>query len=135
MKNRLIDKSENKSVIDYAPYQVGETVYIKEAWCESYYGEPICYKLDGKESPGPKDFWRSPLFMPAWAARYFIQITDVRAQRVQEISYEDIIAEGVDTGQDVHYQELWDSINPKYPFASNCWVWAYTFKLVNKEGE
>ncbi|MCJ7828310.1 MAG: hypothetical protein MUP81_01030, partial [Dehalococcoidia bacterium] len=77
-------------------YQVGEVVYVKEAWCESYYGKPICYKLDGNESPGPKGFWRSPMFLKAINARYFIKITGVRAERVQDITEEDAKAEGID---------------------------------------
>lgn len=75
-------------------YQVGETVYIKETWCESYFGEPIYYKLDGKESPGPKGFWRSPMLLKAINARYFITITDVRAERLQNITEEEAKAEG-----------------------------------------
>jgi len=121
-------------------YHVGEVVYVKEAWCESYYGEPICYKLDGGESPGPKGFWRSPLFMPARAARYFIQITDAKPQRLQEITEEDAEKEGLisqriyDCGTcRLKFKLLWDSINPRYPWESNPWVFVYSFKLVEKE--
>ena len=121
-------------------YQAGEVVYIKEAWCESYFGEPICYKLDGNESPGPKGFWRSPMFLPARAARYFIQITNVRPERLQEITEHDANLEGIGALSMMQparmmYQRLWDSIN-KQDWNSNPWVWVYSFKLVSKpEGE
>jgi len=83
----------------------------------------------------------SPLFMPAWAARDFGLITSVRAERLQEITSRDCEAEGfpfkgigatLQLGYRkplVWYQTLWDSINSKYPWESNCWVWVYGFKL------
>ena len=120
-------------------YQVGETVYIKEAWCESYYGEPICYKLDGKESPGPKGFWRSPIFLKAINARYFILIKGVRAERLQEITPKDCIAEGIieEYGDGLalrdKFENLWDSINKDYPWESNPWVFRYEFEYQAKE--
>ncbi len=145
-------------------YQIGEVVYIKEAWCEDWLGSTIFYKLDGGESPGPKvyfgkdgkwhdykhPFWRSPMFLKAVNARYFIKITGVRPERLQEITYDDCWAEGIDihlpkehrlnekvveqVTPKTYYKELWDSINPKYPWLSNPWVWVYSFSRVNKGG-
>jgi hypothetical protein len=120
-------------------YQVGETVYIKEAWCESYYGKPICYKLDGKESPGPKGFWRSPMLLKAEDARYFIKITDVRAERLQEINkvrHDEVLKEGypfiynileLNEHPETTFARYWNSINKDYHWESNPWVWVYTF--------
>ena len=119
------------------PYQVGEVVYVKEAWCESYFGKPICYKADGKESPGPKGFWRSPMFLKAVNARYFIKITDVRVERLQEITPHDCILEGIieEYGDGLalrdKFESLWDSLNSKYPWEINPWVWVYSFVRVN----
>ncbi len=66
-------------------YQVGETVYIKEAWFPNPATRRPLYKSDypNEERPqvwGSMATWKTPLFMPAWAARYFIKITDVRAE-------------------------------------------------------
>jgi len=69
-------------------YQVGETVYIKEAYCRSCYddglktdsgGICICYRADmGPQwkgaNPCVEGKWSSPMMMPAWAARHFIKI-------------------------------------------------------------
>ncbi len=134
-------------------YHVGEIVYIKEAcciWCFERDGvKDACYKTDedGDVLPAPMthcsepQHWRSPLFMPAWAARYFIQILDVRPERLQEITEEDAIAEGIpafapggkvqsSTIPRKQYLILWDSINKEYPWSTNPWVFRYQFKRV-----
>jgi len=127
------------------PYQVGEVVYIKEAWryikdfegggiprLGITFGKAVEWKLDNPNQDGK---WLSPLFMPEWAARYFLQITKVQAGRVQEITEEDAKAEGAITCEHQaytdhrhHFMVLWNSINPKYPWESNPWVWVYTLK-------
>jgi len=158
-------------------YQVGEVVYIKEAytyvtlaekdpWKDRAIadgsfrrmpnGDPVTvwFKLDGYEI-GSR--WETPMFMPAWAARYFIKIKDVRAERLQEISWKDTHAEGIlrfdrehpdiDGGVGYNrgarglpmryesiaaYMDLWNSINKDYQWESNPWCWVYTFVKVDK---
>jgi len=137
-------------------YQVGETVYVKEAWAEwintsehlssgvisiSEAQQDIIYKSDRedwdellKQNGNPWTI-KSTLFMPAWAARYFIKITGVGAGRLQEITIEDIWAEGClsKNGTVTYFKDLWNSINPKYPWESNPWVFVYSFKRVEVE--
>ena len=81
--------------------------------------------------------WRPSIFMPRWASRIALEITDVRVQRVQEISETDAIAElggraaGI-VNEIGHFAELWDTLYAKrgYSWESNLWVWAITFKRI-----
>lgn len=83
---------------------------------------------------------RSPIHMPRWASRLTLEITDVRAERIKELSWADAIAEGI-TNRDIckhcdsaqmAFREKWDAINAKrgYSWDSNPWVWAITFRVV-----
>ncbi len=132
-------------------YQVGETVYIKEAHVIDIPPNnniSVYYPIDGQIrvldhwsheycselSNGQRWYgqWKvkSPLFMPAWAARYFIKITDVRAEKLNTMTDGDANKEGVDNL--VTFMLLWDSINARggYEWTKNCWVWVYEFQRV-----
>jgi len=127
-------------------FQVGEVVYIQEAWesdctCGNLKCNGVIYKLgySGKIIP---DKWRSPLFMPAWAARTHLKITGVGYERLQEITEADAEAEGVDPNNPWGFYDgyinsftwLWDSINPKQKWDTNPWVVKNSFRL-EKETE
>lgn len=77
----------------------------------------------------------SPLFMPRWASRLILEITDVRIERLQAISEGDCCAEGVGSPitrdyKKPKFQALWESINGAESWAANPWVWALTFRRV-----
>lgn len=88
------------------------------------------------------DKWRPSIFMPRWASRITLRITDVRVQRLQEISEEDAKAEGVEavmhkkvhgwTPHVLEYSLLWDRINGTGSWRENPWVWALTFEVIRR---
>lgn len=102
--------------------------------------EPDCGLADPDGDDGESMKWKPSIHMPRWASRLSLEITDVRVERLQEISESDAKAEGVDiTGighsppQRKHqraYAILWNKINGPGSWEANPWVWALTFKRI-----
>lgn len=113
------------------------------------------WKLSGKKA---KDLIPS-IFMPKEAARIWLEVESIRVERLQDISEEDAIAEGVGSGfqmnsgwpdyqhikngiceltQDtarMSYATLWDSINGEEGWNKNPWIWAINFKVLSTTGK
>lgn len=127
---------------DFCPYgQPGDHLWVRETWALS---NGIYYYLANRESPIVEK-WKPSIFMPRCASRITLEITNVRVERLQDISAPDCVNEGINTQgpYDVaiydefsshsiaQFAYLWDSISSKkYPWASNPWVFAIEFKRV-----
>ncbi|MDU9399016.1 hypothetical protein [Pseudomonas sp. zfem003] len=81
--------------------------------------------------------WRPSIHMPRWASRILLEITAVRVERLQDISDEQALAEGVDqTNTSIpgyarqRFQDLWESINGAGSWDANPWVWVVEFKRI-----
>jgi len=149
--------------IDFCPYgQPGDRLWVREGFrLISQLGPETWdtflhpqYKSDMKighicsimrefYKPG----WKPSIHMPRWASRITLEITDVRVERVQDITDEGIMAEGFGYNQLREdgrmkngfpiidgFADLWDSINAKrgYSWDLNPWVWAISFKVKDK---
>ena len=98
----------------------------------------------GADEPGVR--WISPFFMPRWASRITLEITEVRVEPLQAITDEDARAEGVtdETADAIQYgaevgnwQEptpyrtgfslAWEPINGPDSWDANPWVWVLSF--------
>lgn len=96
--------------------------------------------------------WRSPLFMPRWAARIFLRVEEVRCERLQSISEEDAVAEGVErvglpgdtrplwrVGHELHesavgaFSAVWEALHGPGAWDANPWVFAVTFRTLTGE--
>ncbi len=133
----------------------GDHLWVRETFCLSPDG--IIYRATEEEAGGsmPDDFciWKPSIFMFRKDSRITLEVTDVRVQRLNDISEEDALAEGVqDTldyctptdkpggryvvGQFVSsdpidaYAQLWDSINGEGAWNRNPFVWAVSFSRI-----
>lgn len=150
-------------------YVPGDRLYVRETWRPALsaadpWHVAVAYQADGQVKhwnwSSDADFgdWNIPkqaakgnvtcIHMPRWASRLTLVVTDVRVQRVQDISWEDAMAEGFSaTESGIHpefggihgddpiedFVDLWDSLNAKrgYGWDENPWVVALTFDVHN----
>jgi hypothetical protein len=96
------------------------------------------------DSPSETARWTPSIHMPRWASRLTLRITDVRVQRLQEISEADARAEGaplelrlldsVRLGATAShtggFERLWESIHGPDSWAANPWVWVIEFRRI-----
>jgi hypothetical protein len=128
------------------PYgYVGELLWVRETFCNDCpsASEPsgVCYKANRENQPA-SDFctkWKPSIFMPRWASRITLEITDIKVQRLWEITDDDAKAEGIGINEPLVFSDsykdsyawLWDKINgKKHPWILNEFVWVISFKRV-----
>jgi hypothetical protein len=119
-------------------------------WTAQYIatGTAVPYAKGAKEGWCGTALWQwkntacPSIHMPRWASRLILKITNVRAERLQDITAEDAFAEGISGGDWLGdpigtFAQLWDSINAKrgYSWDSNPWVWAIEFESITKSDE
>jgi hypothetical protein len=127
---------ENQPVIPCPYGQPGDLLWVRETFS---WGDPalnngkdfVYYRaqFDMKEWPGN---WRPSIHMPKKFARIWLQITDVRAELLQDISEYDAIAEGIaPTWMPMpqwQFEDLWESIHGPGSWAANPVVWVINFR-------
>jgi hypothetical protein len=156
-----------------ARYNIGDRLWVRETWGISNKANSfrIVYKVPEFSNPFPEGFprdllcdkkWKSGRFMPRRCARLFLEVTDIKAERLQDITETDAIREGVldyEGWRTRAYQKaleaavaagtkpplglsprerffhLWDKLNKKreYGVEINPWTIAYTFKKAPAE--
>lgn len=122
------------------PYSVGDILYVRETWTRDIESNYI-YKADYNRSD---ILWRPSIHMPRNAARIFLRVLSIHAEKLQDITVSGVRSEGIsfDIEQPVsswrRFVRLWDStIKPAdlsvYGYVANPWVWVIRFVPVRKE--
>lgn len=88
-------------------------------------------KMDAVDDDGKELGWRPSIHMPRWASRIDLEITGVRVERMNSISHEDAMAEGMAWDDAIYdYSRLWESIHDPGAWNANPFVWVVEFKRV-----
>lgn len=148
-------------------YNIGDVLWVRETWntLHEFIKKPDYSVMDNsdfvyKANNNRIDKWKPSIYMPKEAARIFLEVVNVRVERVQDISEKDAIAEGIEPtitntiaggtfypGQmyknylpygytDVYpkdsFRSLWSKINGEQSWNDNPWVWVVEFKQIDK---
>lgn len=139
-----------------SPYLPEDILYVRETWAEWTGG--YVYKADGTCSGYPLafvDHWHPSIHMPKEAARIFLRVTDVRVERLQEITAADCEKEGAARINNPiiredpeaytaycrkEFSRVWNSTlkhmdHIRYGWAANPWVWVISFECCEKPEE
>ena len=158
VQTKVDDSQENLLKCPYG--QIGDVLWVRETWLSdprgSVDGKSDCfyYKADLPDPSTWNGYWKPSIFMPKAACRIRLQITNIRVERVQNITEADAIAEGIefwysDLFQETRYKDymcpisdwrtpissyrsLWEKINGKGSWESSPWVWCISFKRCNE---
>lgn len=148
------------------PYSRGDILYVRETWGEGYEDGTYIYRADDKLADLPtfkelsKLIYHPSIHMPKEAARIWLKVTDVRVERLQEITDEQAKREGIQYDEcptgftwkqetDMHncyttpigaMQALWNSTIKKsdldrYGWHANPHVWVIEFERCEKPEE
>lgn len=143
--------------IQYAkpPYQPGDTLYVRETFIQAA-AHTFWYKADDKAWMSKDLRWKPSIHMPKEAARIWLKVTDVRVERLQDITVDGCHREGINIetnavtdGETLNrkhdfslekFETLWDSTIKNsdigsYGWNANPWVWVIEFEQCEKPKE
>jgi hypothetical protein len=117
---------------------LGKVVYrASESASHTEFHEMVPVALIGDLKPRPfQEGWRSSIHVPRWTSRLTLELTDVRVERLQDISEEDAKAEGTERLQCPDFRTafscVWYEIHGHAKGKSwnaDPWVWALSFRV------
>lgn len=145
------------------PYQLGDILYVRETWHKyikrvgegesCHLAEFYGYKASIANSEDADEPWKPSIHMPKEAARIWLKVTNVRVERLQEITVDGCHREGINIetsavtdGETLNrkhdfslekFETLWDSTVKKsdidrYGWDANPWVWVIEFEMCEK---
>jgi len=144
------------------PFEIGETIFVKETFDPKMEFEDelrnnltsnnLAYKADFDKNDYYLGNWKSPVHMKQEHSRLTLRITSVKVERLQDISEEDAVKEGIiacrvfyknsyasqkgsqqwfETAREA-FSELWNSTHKKQEekFGANPWVWCFNYEVI-----
>lgn len=139
---------------DLCKYKVGDVLYVRETHCPNYFDEFVsnklkcAYKADWNpkliDGAVPEPKWKPSIHMPKELARIFLKVTDVRVERVQDITEIQVAKEGFASNYDMEsdtfypdgyfFVKTWDNIykDKGFGWESNPYVWVVEFESINR---
>lgn len=139
--------TRNHQITNQCPYgKVGDILWVRETFAKIDENRFI-YKANENQKAMR---WKPSIHMPKKAAQIFLEITEIKVERLQDISEEDAKAEGVSCGifrngpkvGETHlelndhgsyyggFKHIWHYINGVYSWNANPWVWVVKFKVI-----
>ena len=159
--NKLLESRQRHPSHQFCPHgQPGDRLWVRETWADvrkmgfdkDLFPLGAGYRADCKSvasleiAKGYGVRWRPSVHMPRWASRITLEIVRVRVERVQEISDQDAIHEGIERSQGAwasydkimnrymgasnSFRSLWQSTHGTWD--ANPWVWVVEFRRVEK---
>lgn len=152
-------------IVDYiSPYQVNDILYVRETWhryikrvgkgescrLQEFYG----YKASIANSEDANTPWKPSIHMPKEAARLFLRVTDIRVERLQDMTLTDFLKEGIQVRPEAfndpenayytakeYFRSLWNSTlgrkdTPEwyaYNWSGNPYVWVIEFEVIDRQ--
>lgn len=165
-KDWIVDPEEMDLPMAYCPYGIArDFLWVRETWATSIKWDglppriipthsPVWYKATSQGKGDIIGKWRPSIYMPRWASHIMLEITDVRVERLQDISVKNCIAEGFDPVQQtadgitlipawqvaddtahLMFRQKWDELNAKRGcgWDKNPWVWVIDFRMLEEK--
>ena len=148
----IFDEWEDETRWLSDPYRPGDILYVRETWQYGFGGTYLYKASAGHDLFMTADGelvsdipWRPSILMPREAARIFLRVTDVRVERLWNITDDDLMRDFgfcpdaiKAVGRDAIARPFWDNtINPAgrdiFGWDANPWVWVIEFKRIGKE--
>lgn len=144
---------------DTCRYQKDDVLYVRETWtwcdccsCEECFNEHTdnngCYAYKATHEIYGDIKWHPSIHMPKKAARIWLKVTDVRVEKLQDISAVQVVKEGVLNADSESVEELWEHTDipfavtwnstikktdfNRYGWDANPWVWVIEFERCEK---
>ena len=119
-------------------FYIGDRPWVRETWSvfddydiESRNLQGLFYRADDEKKYETDGTWKPSIFMPRWASRITLEITDVRVDKLVTINHVDATKEGFDSLED--FKSAWNKLHQRkegFLWQSNPWVWILEFRKV-----